>query len=278
MEIGVEYYTYKTNTTISSLEILHEVLKMRITLEFTGEKNLILLIHYNYIVQGLLYDLMGDTDFAAFLHDVGFQYEKRKFKLFTFSRIEGEFQIVEKPKGYKKIIIKPPFKFTVASPLEEVIIDISKNVLKREYCHFNGQKFTLNSLNIENPPVFKEKARIKFISPVVMYTTLRDGDKKYTYYYSPWDEKFSTLLLNNLIKKYELVYKIRPQNPHFKLIPLVEKEDRRYSKMIKYKNVYVKGWMGIYDVETTPELLELAYYTGLGAKNSQGFGCFEIIG
>jgi len=48
--------------------------------------------------------------------------------------------------------------------------------------------------------------------------------------------------------------------------------------MIKYKNVYVKGWMGIYDVETTPELLELAYYTGLGAKNSQGFGCFEIIG
>jgi len=59
MEIGVEYYTYKTNTTISSLEILHEVLKMRITLEFTGEKNLILPIHYNYIVQGLLYDLMA---------------------------------------------------------------------------------------------------------------------------------------------------------------------------------------------------------------------------
>ncbi|MDP9750248.1 CRISPR-associated endoribonuclease Cas6 [Thermoanaerobacter pentosaceus] len=250
---------------------------MRITMEFIGEKNLVLPIHYNYIVQGFLYDLMGDSNFAVFLHDKGFQYEKRKFKLFTFSRIEGEFKILVDSKGQKKISITPPFKFTVASPLDEFIFDISKNVLKKEYCHFNGQKFILNSLNIDNPPVFKSKARIKFISPVVMYSTLKEGDIKYTYYYSPWDEKFSPLLLNNLLKKYELVYNVKAKDPYFKLYPLSKQEDRRYSKMIKYKNVYVKGWMGIYEVETTPELLELAYYTGLGAKNSQGFGCFEII-
>ncbi len=159
-------------------------------MEFIGEKNLVLPIHYNYIVQGFLYDLMGDSNFAVFLHDKGFQYEKRKFKLFTFSRIEGEFKILVDSKGQKKISITPPFKFTVASPLDEFIFDISKNVLKKEYCHFNGQKFILNSLNIDNPPVFKNKARIKFISPVVMYSTLKEGDIKYTYYYSPWMKNF----------------------------------------------------------------------------------------
>ncbi|WP_434640912.1 CRISPR-associated endoribonuclease Cas6 [Thermoanaerobacterium thermosaccharolyticum] len=246
---------------------------MRVTIEFTGEKDLLLPIQYNHIVQGFLYNQMTDSDFSNFLHNEGFKYEKRKFKLFTFSRLEGEFRILKKE---NKIRIKPPFKLTVASPIDEFIFDISRNIFKKDYCEFNNQRYKLNSLNIDSPPAFRDRARIKFISPVVMYSTIEEKGLKYTYYYSPWDNNFSLLLLSNLLKKYELIHGEKLLDPYFKLYPIGEK-DNKYQKVIKYKNTVIKGWMGIYDIECSPDLLELSYYTGLGSKNSQGFGCFEIL-
>jgi CRISPR-associated endoribonuclease Cas6 len=38
----------------------------------------------------------------------------------------------------------------------------------------------------------------------------------------------------------------------------------------------MKSWLGQYR-KTTQDLLEFAYDAGLGAKNSQGFGLFDII-
>lgn len=247
--------------------------KMRVSIEFAGEKDLLLPIQYNHIVQGFLYNHMTDIDFSDFLHNEGFKYEKRKFKLFTFSRLEGEFSIL---RNENKIKIKPPFKLTVASPIDEFIFDISQNMFKRDYCEFNSQRYKLNSLNIDSPPAFKDSARIKFISPVVMYSTIEEKGLKYTYYYSPWDDNFSLLLLSNLLKKYELIYGEKLLDPYFKLYPIGEKNNK-YQKIIKYKDTVIKGWMGIYDVECSPDLLKLSYYTGLGSKNSQGFGCFEIL-
>ncbi|MDN5332516.1 MAG: CRISPR-associated endoribonuclease Cas6 [Tepidanaerobacteraceae bacterium] len=50
----------------------------------------------------------------------------------------------------------------------------------------------------------------------------------------------------------------------------------KYCKVI-YKDVIIKGWMGVYILKGDPVLLKIAYDAGLGSKNSQGFGCFEIL-
>ncbi len=186
---------------------------MRVVLEFIGDKELHLPIQYNHIVQGFIYNSMTDGDFSAFMHDEGFKHGKRQFKLFTYSRLEGEFRLLKRE---DKILLKPPFK--------------------------------LNSINIENPPIFRDKARIKFLSPVVTYSTIEDKGVRYTYYYSPWHDNFSELLLKNLLKKYEVIYGEEVKDPHFKLYP-IGRENVKYQKIIKYKNTIVKGWMGIYDVE-----------------------------
>ncbi|GAI77595.1 unnamed protein product [marine sediment metagenome] len=40
----------------------------------------------------------------------------------------------------------------------------------------------------------------------------------------------------------------------------------------------IKAWLGTYQIHGKPELISLAYDTGLGSKNSQGFGMmFEIL-
>jgi CRISPR-associated endoribonuclease Cas6 len=60
---------------------------LRIKLELEKEgKDLTLPVHYNQIIQGMLYRSLPRL-LAKFLHDVGFFHNNRPFKLFTFSKI-----------------------------------------------------------------------------------------------------------------------------------------------------------------------------------------------
>lgn len=116
---------------------------------------------------------------------------------------------------------------------------------------------------------------IRMLSPVTMYSTLKTptGRKK-TYYFSPFESEFSELLEGNLKKKYEALYRSEPNGLSFSIEPIgVSKRD---EKIIDYKGTVIKSWMGRYRLSGSLELMKLAYDTGLGAKNSQGFGCFEI--
>jgi len=49
------------------------------------------------------------------------------------------------------------------------------------------------------------------------------------------------------------------------------------EKVVLFKDTVIKGWMGIYKLKSHPKILKLAYDTGLGSKNSQGFGMWEVI-
>jgi len=39
----------------------------------------------------------------------------------------------------------------------------------------------------------------------------------------------------------------------------------------------IKAWPGTYQIHGKPELISLAYDTGLGSKNAQEFRIFEIL-
>ena len=48
-------------------------------------------------------------------------------------------------------------------------------------------------------------------------------------------------------------------------------------KITRYKDTIIKGWLGEYYLNGDPELLRVALDAGLGAKNSQGYGCCELV-
>ena len=66
---------------------------MRIAFEFTFNNKLILPLNYNYILQGFIYNNIADKKIQEFIHNKGFTYEKRHYKLFTFSRLMGKYKI-----------------------------------------------------------------------------------------------------------------------------------------------------------------------------------------
>ncbi|PZN08870.1 MAG: CRISPR-associated endoribonuclease Cas6 [Bacillota bacterium] len=58
-----------------------------------ASRQLVLPLQYNSILQGLVYHLLAGTAVAEFLHDQGFTRGARRYKLFTFSRLEGAYAI-----------------------------------------------------------------------------------------------------------------------------------------------------------------------------------------
>ena len=246
---------------------------MRIKLTFYAEKNLVIPVQYNYFVQAMIYDNIS-KELSDFLHDHGFTIDGRQFKLFTFSRLMGRYSI-----GNGKIEFTPPISLIVASPVERFLRELAEGMLRNDNLNICGRKLMLASISVFpgfEDVDFDEEVVIKMLSPVVAYNTVKKGSGSRTVYFSPWDEWFSELVRINLERKYQLVYGQSIQNGDIRIEPLGPR-DERYCKVLQYKDTVIKGWNGIYRLKGDRRLIKVAYETGLGSKNSQGFGCFEVV-
>ncbi len=241
-------------------------MRFKIDLEFNG--NLELPLNYNKILQGFIYRNIMDEKLAEFMHDEGFAYknEKRKYKMFTYSRILGIYCI---DRNRKKIIYKSPVQLIVSSCFSDFFIDLSLSLLQRDV-EIAGHKCHISKMDIilEEP---KSIQKIRMLSPVTVYSTLADGR---TVYYSPGNQDFKRIIKENIIKKYTAFFDGWDQSMKFTLETL----GNRYNKVINlYDGFIIEGWMGDFILKGSLEMLKLAYDTGIGSKNSQGFGCFELI-
>ena len=240
---------------------------MRLTLEICGENEIILPIHYNYYLQSFLYNHIS-PELSKFLHDKGFAFEKRRFKMFTFSRLQGRFRI-----DNGKIKFIPPAYLTISSPLDRFINEMGNSLLKDNHLELLKNRIFVKSIKVHPDPEFEDEAKVKMLSPVVVYSTLLTGDgKKKTYYYSPYEKEFTILIDKNLRKKYEALYKKKARARELKMESVGKPKD----KIVKYRDTIIKGWMGGFLLNGNKKLLKLAYHSGLGSKNSQGFGIFEV--
>jgi len=245
---------------------------MRVCFEFRTKEEFKVPVSYNYGVQSLIYKYI-DRQLSDFLHDKGYIFGKRRFKLFTFSRIQGHARFLRNEKVFA---FADSFNIIVASPIGTFIESLAENFIKSAEARLFKQTVHVESINVCAQPHFDSEVVVTMLSPVTMYSTFStpDGRKK-TYYYNPFEKEFSQLLEENLKKKYEILYKTKANGADFSIEPIGI--SKNHEKIIDYKGTVIKGWMGRYRLKGSPELLALGYNAGLGGKNSQGFGCFEII-
>lgn len=243
---------------------------MRLVITYTSDRILKLPRDYNEILQGFIYRNL-DASVGNFIHNEGFRYEKRQFKLFTFSRILGKTKINE-----KFFLISSPFKLVVSSPYNEILMSMANSLFTKPESNLAGNAVTISSIEVKVAPEIESGAHIYFLSPITVYSTVVKADgKKKTYYYNPKEAEFSELVRENLIKKYVAFFGRKPADINFSIEPI--KVSNRDEKIVIYKGFVIKGWMGHYRISGSQELLKFAYDAGVGAKNSQGFGCFEVV-
>ncbi len=244
---------------------------MRIKVRFFSEERSIKLpVHYNYVIQSFIYRNL-DEALAEELHKKGKIIGKRHFKLFTFSRIFGKQKRKE-----SSFIFSDEITLFIASPLIELLESFASNIVKKKILNLNGCRIFLSTIEVFYSLPDADEIFIKTLSPITVYSTLETSDKKKkTYYYSPFEKEFSALIRKNLLKKYFLIHGKEPEDDKFSIIP--EKVSNRNMHVLFYKDTVIKAWSGIYRLKGSKELIKTAYDTGLGAKNSQGFGMIEVV-
>ncbi|RKD31272.1 CRISPR-associated endoribonuclease Cas6 [Thermohalobacter berrensis] len=244
---------------------------MRLEVDFTFKDKLILPIHYNHIVQGFIYNNISDAAFRKFLHDKGYKYEKRNFKLFTFSRIMGKFKMNKKE---STITFFSPIKLVVSSILDDFVNDFVTTLMKKEDLRLRNTPINFDKMEVHDYNNQSDEVHISMLSPMTTYSTVEIHRKKKTIYHKPGDDIFSDLIYKNLKKKYKSIYGGEAPEGEFLIKPVDENKMKLISA--KYRGFIIKGWLGEYILKGDPELIKLAYDTGLGSKNAQGFGCFKI--
>lgn len=246
---------------------------MRFEIIFESDQPIRLPIHYNQAIQGMIYRHL-EKEHASQLHDEGYAYEKRDFKLFTFSRLNGKFQ---QNKETEEILFFPPIALTISSPIDKFIHELGYSFLTSDSLFLGENFIKVSKFNVSPEPVISHSEVIGMLSPMTIYSTLKTSDgRSKTYYFSPYEEDFSRLIESNLKKKYAIIYgKEAENNQALSIKPL--KVGKNSEIIIKYKDTIIKAWRGVYMLEGDPELIKVGYDSGLGSKNSQGFGCFKLL-
>lgn len=244
---------------------------MKAKIHISSEKPLSLPINYNYILQAVVLRWIGDSTYQKFVHDTGYTYNKRIYKMYTFSRLQGIYTLDK----LKKIITFPHGASLTISSADNMFLQYLLNNI------ISNDKFTIldNDVYIDKMEYTNEKlsppCKIHTLSPIVTYSTFQNENTKKTYYYSPYEKEFSDMLGKNLIKKYIAIYGKEPEDTNFN-ISIINKNNLKESVII-YKATVIKGWSGSFLLDGSKELINIAYDAGLGSKNSQGFGCIEIM-
>lgn len=246
-------------------------MKIKETITFVSEEEkLILPLQYNHMVQGMIYNLLNDN-LSSFLHDEGFLKGNRSFKMFTFSRLNGNYTL---DKNNSKIIFQGPVSLTIASPFEEFCNSIGNNFLTKEKAQLGNNYIKIKEVTLEKEVVTKKHIEFHTLSPIVIYSTLfKANGKKFTCYFQPGESEFNKLLEKNLRKKYEAFYKQSPPDGDI----VIKSLNRPKLSVMNYKQTVIKGYTGKFSMTGPIPLLQMGLDTGLGSKNSQGFGCIKII-
>ncbi len=240
---------------------------MQLVIHVQLEQALSLPLNYNHIIQSVIYRAIGSLpEYSSFMHDQGYSAGGRRYKLFNFSRLSGDYFVENRLMTFKTYM-----SFEVRSP-EPILLRLLGQYLWENGITFGDETYKDIELELYDYTVEQDYLTINMISPVTVYTT--DQPSGHTYYYGPDQEDFYNLIDENFRRKYQAYFGLSPTE-HLQM-SLVE-GDKPKKTVTKYKGLYVTAWGGKYNLSCSRKYLDFLYQTGIGSKNGQGFGMFEIL-
>lgn len=247
-----------------------EILILKITMESISNNKIILPIHYNHIVQGFIYGCLN-KDLSRFLHEEGYKHRDRTFKMFTFSRLDGTFSIDKKN---KQIVFCSPISLVISSPVEGFFNSLASTFLIGNSVRLGNNSLKIISIEGDCVDIDGDEVTVQTLSPIVLYSTfLRPDKRKYTCYFQPGDPDYDRLITENLKKKYISYFNSEPPKGDIRIINF----SHCRKVIIKYKDIIIKGYDAKLKISGPKELLKIGLESGIGSKNSQGFGLVKLL-
>lgn len=245
-------------------------MSLRLTIEFQPVRGEAVLDgEFPRHFQAALYGAL-DPVLAEHIHNIGYPVGGRALKMIVFSDVALGQAPTREANGLR---FKGPASIVVASPMSEIIHALRRSLLRSGRFRAGRQWFEVKGITVKEPKVSAGRIEVRSLSPIVAYSTLlRPDGRKYTCYFQPGEAEFSRLVAQNLERKYFVVHGREPRAG-------LTLEVLRVGRMVirKFKGTVVKGWHCVLGLEGPRDLLQLALDAGLGSKNSQGWGCVDLL-
>lgn len=245
---------------------------MRATINLELKQPIKLPIQYNHIINGAILNWLRNVESNKFIHDETFKQNAKNNKFYTFSKLQGKFTMDVKN---KKITYYSGVNLLISSYDDKFLSHIINSLVMKESMNILNQEIKIDNIETSLYSVNQEEIKAYTKSPVTVYSTFKEEGKNKTRYYSPYEKEFEEIVRKSLINKYKSFYGKMPKDNRFSIELLNRKQPK--ESVIIYKGIVIKAWSGEFVMRGSKELLNLAYQAGIGAKNSQGFGCVELI-
>ncbi len=254
---------------------IQNLMRVQLTLNAIAP-NAHLPLNTNYAVAALIYCVLGSAseEFATRLHNEGYDSEGRKFKLFTYSRLN--FRRSHRA-GDAIVLDDPGVRLLVSSPLSEFVECFISGLFASESFQIARTSFVLTAAETIALPDFTQTKAFHALSPIT--ESVRDEEGRVRFL--GVDEDWSGVMQRNLTRKYRALYGAEPVDTALRwewdqaYLQRLKAQGRRASALVDINGIKIRGWLAPFRVEGSQELIALGYEAGFGSRNSMGFGMVE---
>lgn len=235
-------------------------------------------LNYQYAASALIYRILSNSEsgFSEWLHQNGFKDDKRRFKLFTFSRLSVPRYTIDS--SFLKILCDT-IEWYISFLPERSTQEFVQGLFKEQSFELGDRRakirFRVQGVEILPSPVLKESMEFETLSPACIVRQENDGSEKYI---SPDHPDATDIVKLNLLNKYRAFYGHDFPISDFPFILRTLNEPRSSLVTIKEgtpQESKIRGFMCKFNLIAPVELMKIVYETGVGSKNSQGFGFIQ---
>lgn len=271
-------------------------MRLKLTLAVDRRFN-ILPINYPYCISSWIYDTIqsGDSGFSHWLHEQGYSYENKRFKLFTFSKLFIQPKWKQEGDRLKIFSGKAALQlsFYVDEAVENFIIGLFQNQRFKLGDRKSEAKFEVVTVERLPDPSFGTEALLDCRSPLCLSRS--NEERGQPEYLAPDYPDYQRYFFDNLLYKYLAAARRSPpvngagegaidslREQAAAQQPLtIEVLSEPKSSLIKIKadtpqETSVRGYSYRFKMTAPTELITLGYHAGFGEKNSLGFGCVDL--
>ena len=254
----------------------------------TPRTGCVITLNYSYYLSTAIYRWIeaSSPGYSRFLHDKGFQVNGslKRFKHFCFSQLGIARRRINN--GMLQIL-SPTIEWYITMPVEaslqHLVVGIFEN--REFYIEREENRFVVEQVETLPDPRWERRMRFRLLSPLSSSVTVEKNGKLMPYYLLAGDPRLNEALRINLLNKFRSLYDREPEDTE--LVCTLDNEfiagrggSEKISKLITIKQgrpdeTRVRGFMCPLTLDGNPELIALAYESGLGEKNSLGFGMLE---
>jgi len=234
--------------------------------------------NYPYELSAVIYKILANADhaFAEWLHDNGFEADKKVFKLFSFSRLQIPQYRVE---GNLLNILSDSAEWYLSFLPERSTQEFVLGVFREQQFELGNRQARIRcrvqSIEMMPFPAFAEHMSFTSLSPICLILKRENGTDEYV---APDHPMAKELILQNLLDKYKAF--TGNDFPEKDVAFDFKVDGRPRSSLITIKadtpqESKIKAFSCNFQLSAPVELMKIAYDGGLGSKNSQGFGMIQ---